>query len=115
MTHTLLVSTEELAHHLADPTWLVVDCSFILAKPDEAEQNYLNAHIPAPSTPTWTATFLLRSSPLRLVVTRCPHRRKLPAASVSWASPPGFNWLLMISWRGVGSRASLVDVALPRL
>ena len=46
MTHTLLVSTEELAQHLADPTWLVVDCSFILAKPDEAEQNYLDAHIP---------------------------------------------------------------------
>jgi thiosulfate/3-mercaptopyruvate sulfurtransferase len=42
----LLVSTEELARHLDDPTWLVVDCSFILAKPDQAEANYLQGHIP---------------------------------------------------------------------
>lgn len=46
MTHTLLVSTEKLAQHLNDPTWLVVDCSFMLAKPDEAEKNYLQGHIP---------------------------------------------------------------------
>ena len=46
MAFTLLVSTEELAAHLGDPSWLVVDCSFLLAKPDEAEQNYLQGHIP---------------------------------------------------------------------
>ncbi len=46
MAHSLLVSTEELALHLDDPSWLVVDCSFMLAKPDEAEKNYLQGHIP---------------------------------------------------------------------
>ncbi len=46
MTHSLIVSTEELSQHLQDPNWLIVDCSFMLAKPDEAEQNYLQGHIP---------------------------------------------------------------------
>ena len=46
MAFTLLVTTEELAQHLDDPSWLVVDCSFLLAEPDEAEQNYLQGHIP---------------------------------------------------------------------
>jgi thiosulfate/3-mercaptopyruvate sulfurtransferase len=46
MPHALLVSTEELAQHLNDSSWLVVDCSFMLAKPDEAEKNYLQGHIP---------------------------------------------------------------------
>jgi thiosulfate/3-mercaptopyruvate sulfurtransferase len=46
MAFTLLVSTEELARHLTDPSWLVVGCSFLLAKPDQAEQNYLEGHIP---------------------------------------------------------------------
>jgi len=46
MIHSLTVSTEELSQHLQDPNWLIIDCSFILAKPDEAEQNYLQGHIP---------------------------------------------------------------------
>jgi thiosulfate/3-mercaptopyruvate sulfurtransferase len=46
MAHSLLVSTEELAQHLHNLSWLVVDCSFMLAKPDEAEKNYLQGHIP---------------------------------------------------------------------
>ena len=46
MAHNLLISTAELAQHLDDPSWLVVDCSFMLARPDEAEQNYLQRHIP---------------------------------------------------------------------
>jgi thiosulfate/3-mercaptopyruvate sulfurtransferase len=47
MAHTLLVPTQELAEHLNDSSWLVFDCSFILAKPDEAEKNYLEGHIPS--------------------------------------------------------------------
>jgi thiosulfate/3-mercaptopyruvate sulfurtransferase len=46
LAHSTLVSTEELSQHLSDPSWLVVDCSFMLAKPDEAEKNYLQGHIP---------------------------------------------------------------------
>jgi len=46
MTHSQLISTEELALHLDDPEWLVVDCRFVLTRPDEKEGQYLRAHIP---------------------------------------------------------------------
>jgi thiosulfate/3-mercaptopyruvate sulfurtransferase len=46
MASTLLISTEELARSIDDPSWLLVDCSFLLAKPDQAEQDYLQGHIP---------------------------------------------------------------------
>jgi thiosulfate/3-mercaptopyruvate sulfurtransferase len=46
LVRSLLVSTEELAQRLNNPAWLVVDCSFMLAKPEEAEKNYLQGHIP---------------------------------------------------------------------
>jgi thiosulfate/3-mercaptopyruvate sulfurtransferase len=46
MFHTYTISTEELARHLSDTAWLVIDSSFILAKPEQSEQNYLQAHIP---------------------------------------------------------------------
>jgi thiosulfate/3-mercaptopyruvate sulfurtransferase len=46
MTYDLLVSTEDLANHLDDPYWLVVDCRFVLSRPDEKEEQYLRAHIP---------------------------------------------------------------------
>lgn len=46
MSHPLIVSTEELAEHLNDPRWLVVDCRFVLSRPDEKAEHYLRAHIP---------------------------------------------------------------------
>lgn len=46
MLYTSLISTEELAGHLTDPDWLIVDCRFTLSHPDEKEEYYLNAHIP---------------------------------------------------------------------
>ncbi len=46
MTYTQLISTGELALHLNDPGWLVVDCRFVLSRPDEKEAQYLRAHIP---------------------------------------------------------------------
>ncbi|MBN2548032.1 MAG: sulfurtransferase [Anaerolineales bacterium] len=46
MTYTLLISTDELAEHLNDPDWIVVDCRFVLAAPERGEQNYLHSHIP---------------------------------------------------------------------
>jgi thiosulfate/3-mercaptopyruvate sulfurtransferase len=45
MTYDLLISTGELADHLDDPDWLVVDCRFVLSRPDEKEEQYLRAHI----------------------------------------------------------------------
>ena len=46
MTHTLLVSTHDLAMHLDDPNWIVFDCRFMLSQPEEKEKYYLKAHIP---------------------------------------------------------------------
>ena len=46
MTAKLLVSTEELAHHLDDPEWLIADCRFTLSRPEEKTEYYLKAHIP---------------------------------------------------------------------
>ncbi len=46
MPHTTLVSTAELAAHLADPAWLVFDCRHDLAKPESGAQEYASAHIP---------------------------------------------------------------------
>lgn len=45
MTHTLLITPQELALHLDDPNWIVFDCRFILSQPDEKEKYYLKAHI----------------------------------------------------------------------
>ena len=41
-----LISAAELAPHLADPDWLVVDCRFELGKPDTGERAYAAGHIP---------------------------------------------------------------------
>jgi thiosulfate/3-mercaptopyruvate sulfurtransferase len=46
MTYTNLVSTQVLSAHLDDPTWIIFDCRFTLAQPDEKETDYLKAHIP---------------------------------------------------------------------
>lgn len=46
MPLTTLVSTDELAVHLDDPTWIVVDCRFMLADPALGRLRYLEAHIP---------------------------------------------------------------------
>ncbi len=41
-----LVSTEDLAAHLGDPHWIIVDCRFTLTDPDAGRQAYAKAHIP---------------------------------------------------------------------
>jgi thiosulfate/3-mercaptopyruvate sulfurtransferase len=46
MPFTTLISTAELAEHLADPRWAIVDARFSLADHDIGECNYLAAHIP---------------------------------------------------------------------
>ena len=46
MAHTTLVSTAELAAHLDDRSWVVIDCRHDLAKPDSGAQDYANSHIP---------------------------------------------------------------------
>ncbi|MEW5869380.1 MAG: sulfurtransferase [Chloroflexota bacterium] len=46
MLYKTLISTSELAEHLNDPDWVVVDCRFVLNAPERGEQNYLRSHIP---------------------------------------------------------------------
>lgn len=43
---TTIISTEDLAAHLNDPTWVVMDCRFDLARPDWGFQEYQSGHIP---------------------------------------------------------------------
>lgn len=46
MTHTTLVSTVELATHLDDPDWRIIDCRFDLVHPEAGEAAYHEGHIP---------------------------------------------------------------------
>jgi thiosulfate/3-mercaptopyruvate sulfurtransferase len=46
MPFTTLISTENLAGHLDDPAWAIVDCRFDLADTDWGEQQYLAGHLP---------------------------------------------------------------------
>jgi thiosulfate/3-mercaptopyruvate sulfurtransferase len=46
MGYTTLISTAELAEHLADPDWVVVDCRFALGDPAAGRLRYLESHIP---------------------------------------------------------------------
>lgn len=46
MAYTTLVSTAQLAGHLADPAWVVFDCRHDLASPEAGAQAYAQSHIP---------------------------------------------------------------------
>lgn len=45
MSFTTLISTEELAHHLGNPNWAVIDCRFALTDPAQGRFKYLQSHI----------------------------------------------------------------------
>lgn len=44
--YTTLISPAELAGHLDDPAWVIVDCRFDLQQPERGRQGYLAGHIP---------------------------------------------------------------------
>ena len=46
MPYTTLISTGELARHLGDPGWVIVDCRHDLADIDAGEHAYRAAHLP---------------------------------------------------------------------
>ena len=46
MTYATLISAAELAAHLDDANWLVIDCRHDLANPDAGAQAYAAGHIP---------------------------------------------------------------------
>jgi len=46
MFSNTLVTTEDLAAHLNDPNWVILDCRFTLTDPGAGRQAYEKAHIP---------------------------------------------------------------------
>jgi thiosulfate/3-mercaptopyruvate sulfurtransferase len=46
MAFTTILSTNEVANHLAEPGWVIMDCRFFLAEPERGVQEYLQTHIP---------------------------------------------------------------------
>jgi thiosulfate/3-mercaptopyruvate sulfurtransferase len=46
LEYTTLISAPELAHHLQDPNWLLIDCRHDLTDPDAGRNAYAAAHIP---------------------------------------------------------------------
>jgi thiosulfate/3-mercaptopyruvate sulfurtransferase len=46
MPYTTLISTEDLAAHVDDPKWAVIDCRFSLQDTDQGWRDYNEAHIP---------------------------------------------------------------------
>ncbi len=46
MYYTTLVSTDDLARHLDDPHWIVIDCRFTLTDPEGGRLLYQKGHIP---------------------------------------------------------------------
>jgi thiosulfate/3-mercaptopyruvate sulfurtransferase len=44
--YSTLISVADLAAHLADPAWVIVDCRFDLARPEAGREAYASAHIP---------------------------------------------------------------------
>jgi thiosulfate/3-mercaptopyruvate sulfurtransferase len=46
MEYTTLISAAELARHLQDPNWILIDCRHDLADPDAGRNAYAAAHIP---------------------------------------------------------------------
>ncbi len=46
MPYTTLISTTDLADHLTDPDWAVIDCRFAVADKGRGRRDYLAGHIP---------------------------------------------------------------------
>ena len=46
MVYESLVSVNDLYKNLENPDWVVIDCHFILSKPDEGRTAYFDGHIP---------------------------------------------------------------------
>lgn len=45
MAFTTLISAAEVAAHLDDPDWAIIDCRFALTAPDKGRRDYLARHI----------------------------------------------------------------------
>lgn len=75
MKFTTLVSAEQLAQHLHDPQWVVIDCRFALTRPESGRQAYAKAHIPA-------ARYAHLNQDLSGAITPASGRHPLPNAAL---------------------------------
>lgn len=75
MTHTTVVGCQELAAHLDDPDWVIVDCRHDLARPAAGEEAWRAEHIPG-------ARFAHLDRDLAAPLTGRNGRHPLPAARV---------------------------------
>ncbi len=73
MPDTTLISTAELAQHLSDPNYALLDCRFDLLKPEWGEAEYQRAHIPG-------AAYAHLDRDLSGAITPASGRHPLPAA-----------------------------------
>lgn len=46
MTYTTLIAADELASHVNDPDWIIIDCRFDLTNAEAGPNAYLQGHIP---------------------------------------------------------------------
>ena len=84
---TTLISSDRLAHSLADPDWVVMDCRFVLAEPAAGERAYHQSHIP---TARYVHLERDLSSPVRAGSGRhpLPDGEKLVARLGAWGVGP---------------------------
>lgn len=74
MEHKTLIETDELARHLHDPDWMVIDVRHNLADPEAGRHAYLRSHIPG-------AFFLHLDRDLSAEKTGSNGRHPLPSAA----------------------------------
>ena len=70
--YSTLIAAADLAPHLADPDWLIVDCRFDLTRPAAGEAAYAQGHIPG-------AVYAHLDRDLAAPVTASSGRHPLPA------------------------------------
>ena len=46
MIYTSIINVQDLAKHISDPNWVIVDCRFDLTDPEAAKLRYNNSHLP---------------------------------------------------------------------
>lgn len=89
MAHAdILIAPRELAAHLDDPKWRIVDCRFELARPEQGRADYLAGHIPG-------AVYADLDRDLAAPITATSGRHPLPAPEAfaatlgRWGIAPG--------------------------
>ncbi len=71
--HNILISSAELAQHLDDPDWIILDCQHDLMQPALGRAEYVRGHIPG-------AQFVSIDHDLAAAKSGCNGRHPLPSA-----------------------------------